>query len=62
MDINQFLEQVKAKDPDQPEFLQAVEEVVTTLILFIEKESVYQKEKILERMVEPEQIVMFRVP
>ncbi len=62
MDINHFLDQVKAKDPDQPEFLQAVEEVVTTLIPFIEKNPIYQKEKILERMVEPERVIMFRVP
>lgn len=55
------MEKVKAKNPGEKEFHQAVEEVVTSLMPFIEKNPRYQKAKILERMVEPERVIMFRV-
>ena len=60
--VNDVIEQVKAKDPDQPEFIQAVTEVLTSLEPVIEAHPEYQKAKLLERMVEPERIVQFRVP
>lgn len=60
--INEFLEQVISKNPAQPEFIQAVKEVAEAIIPFIEKNPKYQKAKILERIVEPERAIMFRVP
>lgn len=60
--INNFLEAVKAKNGHEPEFLQAVEEVAETVIPFIEENEEYQNGKLLERMVEPERVLMFRVP
>lgn len=53
---------VKAKNPSEPEFHQAVEEVVESLDLVLERHPEYRTTKILERMVEPERVVMFRVP
>lgn len=53
---------VKAKNPAEPEFHQAVEEVVESLDLVLERHPEYRSAKILERMVEPERVVMFRVP
>jgi glutamate dehydrogenase (NADP+) len=49
-------------NPNEPEFLQAVTEVAETVIPFIEENEKYQGEKLLERMVEPERVIMFRVP
>jgi len=49
-------------NPNEPEFLQAVTEVAETVIPFIEKNEVYQGKKLLERMVEPERTIIFRVP
>jgi glutamate dehydrogenase (NADP+) len=60
--VETFMKKVKARDHYQPEFHQAVEEVVTSLMPFIEKNPKYQKERILERIVEPERVIMFRVP
>ena len=60
--INDFLDNVKARNGHEPEFLQAVEEVAETVIPFIEDHPEYQQGKLLERMVEPERVVMFRVP
>ena len=53
---------VKAKNPSEPEFHQAVEEVVESLDLVLERHPEYRSAKILERMVEPERVIMFRVP
>ena len=61
-EINNFLEQVKKQNPQEPEFLQAVHEVAETVIPFIEKNPKYQGKKLLERMVEPERTIIFRVP
>ena len=61
-DVEAFMEKVKARDPNEPEFHQAVDEVVSSLMPFIKKNPKYQKEKILERLVEPERVIMFRVP
>ena len=60
--VQEFMEAVKAKNPAQPEFHQAVEEVVETLMPFIEANPKYAKAKILERIVEPERLIIFRVP
>ncbi len=60
--VEEFLASVKARDPNQPEFHQAVEEVSRSLWPFIEKHPKYAKAAILERMVEPERVIMFRVP
>ncbi len=56
------MEGVRAKNPNEPEFLQAVEEVAETVIPFMEDHPKYKEAKILERMVEPERTIMFRVP
>ncbi|MDW5289109.1 NADP-specific glutamate dehydrogenase [Formosa sp. PL04] len=60
--INTFLELVKQKDGHEPEFLQAVHEVAETVIPFIENNQKYKGKKLLERMVEPERTIIFRVP
>lgn len=60
--IHDFVASVAAKNGNEPEFLQAVEEVAETVIPFIEKHPQYQSGKLLERMVEPERVIMFRVP
>ena len=60
--INEFMEKVKVLNGHEPEFLQAVEEVAEAVIPFIEENPKYQGIKLLERMVEPERVIMFRVP
>ena len=60
--IKSFLELVKLKDGNEPEFIQAVREVAETVIPFIEKTPKYQGKMLLERMVEPERTIIFRVP
>jgi len=57
-----LLAQVKAKNPSEPEFHQAVEEVLDSLELVLARHPEYRSAKILERMVEPERVMMFRVP
>ncbi len=59
--LDSFLRRVKARDPYQPEFHQAVEEVVHSLWPFIEKNPQYQSGSLLDRLVEPERIINFRV-
>jgi glutamate dehydrogenase/leucine dehydrogenase len=61
-DIAAFMDMVKAKNPGEKEFHQAVQEVVESLMPFIKKNPKYEKNKILERLVEPERVIMFRVP
>ncbi|WP_046754868.1 NADP-specific glutamate dehydrogenase [Kordia jejudonensis] len=60
--IKDFLDLVKQTNGHEPEFLQAVEEVAEAVIPYIEGKEKYNGTKILERMVEPERVVMFRVP
>ena len=60
--IENVLEQIKEKNINEPEYLQAVEEVLTTIKPVIEKHPEYQNLAILERMTEPERIITFRVP
>lgn len=59
---NKLLADVKAKNPAEPEFHQAVEEVMGSLELVLQRHPEYRSMKILERMVEPERVIMFRVP
>ena len=60
--IDAFMEGVRAKNSHEPEFLQAVEEVAEAVIPYMENHPKYKDAKILERMVEPERTIMFRVP
>ena len=60
--LNDFMQEVKTKNPGEAEFHQAVEEVVETLLPVLDKHPEYRKAKILERLVEPERVIMFRVP
>lgn len=60
--INNFMDYVKTHNPHEPEFLQAVHEVAEAIIPFIEKKPKYQGKQLLERMVEPERTLIFRVP
>jgi glutamate dehydrogenase (NADP+) len=60
--IKDFIASVEKSNPNEPEFLQAVTEVAETVIPFIEENEAYQGKKLLERMVEPERTIMFRVP
>jgi len=59
--INAFIAAVAQKNPNEPEFLQAVKEVAETVIPFIEQNKKYQDKMLLERMVEPERVLMFRI-
>jgi glutamate dehydrogenase (NADP+) len=61
-DVDEFLAAVVAKDPGEPEFHQAVTEVVHSLAPVLDRHPHYAEARILERMVEPERVVMFRVP
>ncbi|MBO4805230.1 MAG: NADP-specific glutamate dehydrogenase [Paludibacteraceae bacterium] len=60
--VEAFMEKVKAKNPGEPVFHQAVQEVVESLMPFIEANPKYKEAKILERMCEPERVIIFRVP
>ena len=60
-DIKKFLDSVKKNNPNEPEFHQAVHEVMESVIPFIEKNEKYHNKKLLERMTEPERTILFRV-
>jgi glutamate dehydrogenase (NADP+) len=60
--LDGFLERLKARDPVQPEFHQAVEEVLRSIWPFVRQHPKYQDHALLERLVEPERVIMFRVP
>jgi len=60
--IKDFIAEVAEMNPNEPEFMQAVTEVAETVIPFIEKNEKYQNKMLLERMVEPERTILFRVP
>jgi len=60
--VEQFMAEVVARNPNQPEFHQAVREVAKWVMPLVESRPIYREQKILERMVEPERVVMFRVP
>ncbi|PRX44464.1 NADP-specific glutamate dehydrogenase [Salegentibacter salegens] len=59
--IQDFLDKVSKRNQNEPEFMQAVHEVAETIIPFIEENKKYQNMQLLERMVEPERVIMFRV-
>ncbi|HEY9184983.1 MAG TPA: NADP-specific glutamate dehydrogenase [Salegentibacter sp.] len=60
--VKDFLDKVSKRNQNEPEFMQAVREVAETVLPFIEKNKKYQNKMLLERMVEPERVIMFRVP
>jgi glutamate dehydrogenase (NADP+) len=60
--IQNFIDLIKSKNPNEPEFIQAVTEVAEAVIPFIENNPKYGQDKLLERMAEPERVTMFRVP
>ena len=60
--IDAFMDKVKASNGHEPEFIQAVHEVAEAIIPFMEKHPKYKAAKILDRMVEPERTIIFRVP
>jgi glutamate dehydrogenase/leucine dehydrogenase len=60
--VQQFMAMIKAKNPGENEFHQAVQEVAESLIPFIEENPVYKHAKILERIAEPERTIIFRTP
>jgi len=57
-----LMSEVEAKNPAQPEFHQAVQEVVDSLIVVLDRHPEYRSAKVLERIIEPERVFMFRVP
>src|SRR5690606_39234691 len=59
--LDEFLANVAARDPHQPEFMQAVREVMESLWPFIHKHPHYADQALLERLVEPERAIQFRV-
>jgi len=60
--VEEFMAQITAKNPGESEFHQAVQEVAESLIPYIEENPKYKHAKILERIAEPERVVLFRVP
>jgi glutamate dehydrogenase (NADP+) len=60
--VKEFMQKVIARNPGEPEFHQAVHEVAETVIPFLDEHPKYKEAKILERMVEPERVIIFRVP
>ena len=60
--VKELMALVKAKNPAEPEFHQAVYEVASSLALVLERHPEYRKAKIIERLVEPERVILFRVP
>lgn len=60
--VDRVMEEVEKKNPNEPEFHQAAREVLQSLVPCLERNPIYQKHKILERLVEPERQIIFRVP
>ena len=60
--VTSLMAEVKAKNPAEPEFHQAVQEVAESLALVLERHPEYSHAKILERIIEPERVILFRVP
>jgi glutamate dehydrogenase (NADP+) len=60
--VKDLMAEVKAKNPAEPEFHQAVEEVAASLTLVLERHPEYRAAKVLERILEPERVILFRVP
>ena len=60
--VAELMAGVKAKNPAEPEFYQAVHEVAESLALVLERHPEYRQHKIIERIIEPERVIMFRIP
>jgi glutamate dehydrogenase (NADP+) len=60
--VRELMNDVKAKNPVEPEFHQAVEEVAESLALLLDRHPEYRHARILERIIEPERVILFRVP
>ena len=60
--VQAFMAEAERRNPHEAEFIQAVEEVAETIIPFIEANPRYQGHALLERMIEPERVIQFRVP
>src|SRR5438552_1129999 len=60
--VSNLMAEVKAKNPVEPEFHQAVQEVAESLAIVLERHPEYREHQILERIIEPERVIMFRVP
>ena len=60
--VEEFMEHIIERNPGEKEFYQAVQEVAESIMPFIEKNPKYKKGKILERIAEPERVIMFRIP
>jgi len=60
--VSKLMAEVKAKNPAEPEFHQAVQEAAESVSIVLERHPEYKKAKILERIIEPERVLMFRVP
>ena len=60
--ISSFMAEVERKNPHEPEFIQAVSEVVQSVAPYVMAYPYLREQKILERIVEPERVIMFRVP
>ncbi|HLT46519.1 MAG TPA: NADP-specific glutamate dehydrogenase [Rubricoccaceae bacterium] len=61
MELPSFMEEVERRNPGQPEFLQAVREVAEKVVPFVNCHPAYEEARVLERLVEPDRVVMFRV-
>jgi glutamate dehydrogenase (NADP+) len=60
--VSKLMAELKAKNPVEPEFHQAVQEVAESVSIVLERHPQYRKAKILERIIEPERVIMFRIP
>ena len=60
--LKRVIEQIEAKNPNEPEYLQAIKEVLSSVEPILDKRSEYEKQAVLERITEPERIITFRVP
>jgi glutamate dehydrogenase (NADP+) len=60
-DLDSFMNRLRDRNPKEPEFLQAVEEVVDSLLPFVAEHEQYSRARILDRLTEPDRVVMFRV-
>lgn len=60
--VDKVIADIKKKDEGQPEFIQAAKEVLESLRIIVDKDSIYEKAGLLERLVEPERAIVFRVP
>ncbi len=60
--VDKVIADIEKKDAGQPEFIQAAKEVLESLRIIVDKDSIYEKAGLLERLVEPERAIVFRVP